>query len=95
MNRLERYRQIRAWKRKFFFSFLMFFILLSAGITLADYSTNRLMHNENRMSLVAFHNRGSYLEVSLMNQKVYVDIQKLHGDLDGLLERFRLLLGGR
>jgi hypothetical protein len=93
MNRLDRYRQMRALRRKFFFSFLMFFILLTAGISVADNSTNRLMRNENRISIVDFKSRGAYYEVSFMNQRLLVNVQKIREDTDYLWQAVKRILG--
>lgn len=88
MNRVEKFRKIRIQRRKYFSSFFLFLVILWAGAFVADYSGGMLMGNETRSGIVAFTNTGSYLEISVLNEKVFINTERLSKDLSNMKKFF-------
>jgi predicted small integral membrane protein len=80
MNRLERFRDMRRIRRKYAVSFFLCCLLLFSGICVADVSVNSLMKSENRIDIISFSSTGSFMEISLLNHKFYINISYVKRD---------------
>ncbi len=94
MSRLEKYRQLRGLKQRYFISVLVFLFLLVTGICIADSSINGLMAGGSGLNIFSVKNDGDSVQVVFMNQKVYLntqyirhDMQRLEDGLDRLFAR--------
>lgn len=76
MNRVEKYRSIKLYKRKCRRMILLFLFLTITGILIADYSINGLMTDENRVKIISVNTSDSQLELCFMNIRLY--IEKIH-----------------
>lgn len=88
MNRVEKFREIRKYRRKMFSSFFLFFLLLATGICIVDYTVNSLIKDENCINIVSIQNRELYLEIALMNKKLQLDIRHIREDIEKIKDFF-------
>lgn len=83
MSRLERFKEIRAVRRRYLFSILIFFMLLIPGICISDYSVNSILKDEKRIEVVGLKNiNNQYLEVNLFKIKYHINIKYLFRDYE-------------
>lgn len=87
MGRLEKYRNIRRYRKRCFWIVFFSFLLAIIGILGADYSVNGLMTDTGRVRIISFNIINSQLEVCFMNMKFHIKADFLHGFLD-FLNRF-------
>lgn len=88
MNRLEKFRESRRYRRKIFSSFFLFFSLLLTGICLVDYSVNSLMNGESRINIVLVQSEESKVEITLMNKKFRLDTKYIKKDMKKIRDFF-------
>jgi hypothetical protein len=91
LSRVERFREIRKFKRKLVFTFMLSFFLLLTGTSVADYSINNLMKNEKRLGIVSFTHRDDYLEISIMSYAIHINttyIKKDYKNIKDFLANF-------
>lgn len=81
MNRLEKFRGIRNYRRKLFSSFFLFFFLLISGICITDSSVNGLMKNENSVRIIYVNSKDSSIEINFMSRKVLINTTYISSDL--------------
>jgi hypothetical protein len=93
MGRLEKFRQARNIRHKYFLSAVIFLFLLVAGMVIADYSVNSLIEGDMGVSVFAVENSGKYIEITFMNQKLYVNTQYINRDLGKLKLQVARLFG--
>lgn len=88
MSRVEKFKQRRNLRQKYLSAAVLFFFLMTAGLLSVDYSTNYLMSGRQGIALAALNNKTTSLEITFMNQKLYVNTQYINRDLN----RFRVEL---
>lgn len=94
MSRVEEYRQKRHLKRKYAAAFILFLFIITAGICMSDYSFNSIMNNEKHLELIRFTKEsGSYLEINLMNKKLFVNIKYISQDFQKIKNDAEKILG--
>jgi hypothetical protein len=84
LSRLERYREIRRTRRKFVSLILLFFFLLVSGTCITDYSINNLMRDKKSIGFLAVERFDTCIEISFMNQKIYLNTVYLERDMKKL-----------
>lgn len=95
MNRLEKFREIRRFRRKYISSFFLFFVLLVAGICIVDYSGNYLMQDERRITIASVKNNRTNLEINLLNYKFYLNITYINRDIERIREAINRVIKSR
>lgn len=86
MNRRDKFKQERVLQHKLKLTLFLCCVLLVAGICAVDYSTNVLMYNREALGFVKVDNYKTHLELSLFNEKVYINTQYLSRDLEKLVK---------
>lgn len=93
MNRLEKFKQRRCLRKKYLSAAFVFFFILTAGLMSADYATNALMTGHQGIEFISFENRQTYLEIVLMNQKIYINTRYINRDTERLKNELIKLFG--
>jgi hypothetical protein len=95
MTRLEKFRDDRRSRKRYkLFIFILFFILTS-GICVADYSVNTLISNDRSIKIVSIQNiNNSFLKISLLNHKIYVNIIYLNRDYNRIKSTINKFIAG-
>jgi hypothetical protein len=93
MGRLEKYREMRHLKHKYYYSVLLFAVLLVSGLFITDYATNKLMSDVGRLQIVYIKSADSRLEINLMNYKFYINTSYVNRDLRKLKNILSTLRG--
>lgn len=93
MSRLEKYKQLRSLRQRYFISVLLFLFLLVTGICIADSSINGLMVGSSGLNIFSVKNYEGSLQIVFMNQKVYLNTQYIQRDLQNLRKEADRLLG--
>lgn len=88
MNRLEKFREARRYRRKIFSSFFLFFLLLFTGICIVDYTVNSLINGESRINIVSVESKESRVEITLMNKKLRLDTKYIKKDMKKIRDFF-------
>ncbi|HHW30212.1 MAG TPA: hypothetical protein GXX20_00835 [Clostridiaceae bacterium] len=88
MNRLERFRTARRFKRRYTSLFLLFFFIITFGLCIVDYSTNWLLKNQKSIQLIGFYMEGAFLEVKILDESLKIDVSVILNDLERLKQRF-------
>ena len=94
MNRLEKFKQRRCLRQKYLSAALISFFLLTAGFMLADYATNTLMTGHQGIEFISVENKQTYLEIILMNQKIYINTQYINRDAERFKNELVKAFGG-
>jgi ABC-type antimicrobial peptide transport system permease subunit len=85
MSRVEKFKQIRQLRKKYVLSFLLFFLLITGGLCITDYFVNNLMQDKKCIEIISFKNiKDSQIEISFMNQKVYINMTYVKRDYQRL-----------
>lgn len=85
MNRVDKFKQIRNKKRKYYLAVSVFFILLTAGIFCADYSINDIMKDEEGIAIISLYKTGNTnYRLSIMNKGLDLDTGYLSKDYEKL-----------
>ena len=92
MNRVDYYRQLRQRRRRCLISIVLFIMFVFAGIYAADYSTKKLMGDSVTASLFGVYNYENYVELELMNRKVYINKSHIQNDLKSLREKAQIFV---
>jgi hypothetical protein len=69
-NRVEKFKQIRAERKKVKMVVLLFAVLIVTGICISDLSVNSLMNNDNSIKLISFEKDDSSLTINFLNEKL-------------------------
>ena len=93
VNRLEKYRLRRSLRQKYLSAAFVFFFLMIAGLLSADYSTNALISGNQGIKIFSLENKQTYLEIDLMNQKFYINIQYINRDVGRLKQELSKFFG--
>jgi hypothetical protein len=93
MSRLEKYKQLRSLRQRYFISVLLFLFLLVTGICIADSSINGLMSGGSGLNLFSVKKYENSLELVFMNKKLYLNTQYIQHDLQNLRREADRLLG--
>ncbi len=77
MGRLERFRQLRRFKRRKNLALLFFFIFSCAGLLISDYSINAIMRNQKsvRMVTVSLQDR-AVIKLGLFDKTYILDMSR-------------------
>ena len=89
MKRLEIYRQKRIRRKRCVAAVLLFIFLLAGGIVVVDRAVNGLVSGHPGLSLAAFENHGSTVEIRIMNRSIIINTEYLNRDLERLKKIFR------
>jgi hypothetical protein len=89
LNRLERFRKARITKRKYTSVLLLSLALLVLGLGTVDYAVNSIMKNVKSISIVSVKHMDSYIELSFLNKKLYLNTCYINEDLKKLKEAFQ------
>jgi len=84
MNRLERYKNERLTRRKYFFSLLFIFTLLVSGLCIADASIKSVIGEETGPVLFSVTNHQDYIKFEIMNREFYLNTEYISRDLKKL-----------
>ena len=87
MGRVEKFKQMRALRHKYFISVIIFVTLLTAGICVADYSVNSLLGVDGGLKVFSVNNSDNKLEIIFMNQQLHFNMEYLNKDM-GKLRQF-------
>lgn len=93
MSRLEKFRQARSIRHKYFLSAAIFVFLLVAGMCTVDYSVNSLIEGDRGVSVFNVANNERYIEITFMNQKLYINTQYINRDFVKLKDKLSEILG--
>lgn len=94
MSRLEKYKEIRQIRRKYFISVSLVLLLLISGLTLADNSLNYLMTGERRPGVFSINQKDDlYLEVRCFGYKFDINTFYIKRDYQNLKNSIEKLLG--
>ena len=89
MSRQEKYKQRRVLRRKIELTLFLCLAILAAGFCAVDYSTNMLVHNKAGLDIFTARDYGTRIELSFLNERIYINTQYLNRDM----ERIRKLFG--
>ena len=87
-KRLEIFRQKRIRRKRCIAALLLLTVLLAAGIIIVDKSVNSLVSGQQAFSLLDFKNHGANVEITIMNNKVLINIENLRQYLERLKNIF-------
>jgi hypothetical protein len=93
MNRLEKFKQRRDLRKKYFLAAFLFLFFLTAGLFSADQATNSLMSGRQGIAFAEWISQPAYLEIVIMNQKIHINTQYINRDLKRLEGELRKLFG--
>ena len=93
LNRLEKFKLRRSLRKKYLSAVFIFFFILTAGLMSADYGTNTLMTGHQGIEFISFENRQSYLEIILLNKKIYIDTRYINRDAERLKNELTRVFG--
>lgn len=82
MGRVEKFRNIRAVRQKYFITAGIFILLLAAGMYTADYSISKLIGYDGGLGIFHVFNSGSSFELVFMNQKLNFDLTYVNSDIE-------------
>lgn len=94
MNRLEKFKLKRCLRQKYLSAALIFLFLLTAGFMLADYETNTLITGHQGIEFISVENKQTYLEIILMNQKIFINTQYINRDAERFKNELVKAFGG-
>jgi len=83
-SRLEKFRELRHIKRRFKYTVLLMIVTCIAGIFVVDYSVSSLLTEKRGIYIIAFKKMKSYIEMSIMDEKIYIDTHYLADDISKL-----------
>lgn len=84
MNRHDRFKTERVMRRKLSLTLFFCCVMLVTGMCVVDYSNNILIMNKAEFGIVAVHNYKTYLEVSILNEKLYFNTKYISRDIEQL-----------
>lgn len=94
MGRVEKFKELREFQRKRLLIGFLALGLLISGISMADYALNSLIRNQKHVSFFSIQDaNNNCTEISLLNEKIYVDRNIFIRELDGIREMGRKILG--
>lgn len=93
MSRLENFRKERRHKRIFKALLLSFFVFLSLGMLSADYSLNSMKKAQGEISMVRVIKSGQYVEMSFLNNKLYLNTTYLERDMSNVKKYLMSVFG--
>lgn len=80
MSRVQRFREIRRFRRKLLFTILFILSVLLVGIGAVDYSISSLLNGEKGFGIVTINNDKEYFKISLFNKALYINTKYLERD---------------
>ena len=92
MNRVDRFKQKRNLRQKYFTAAFLSLLLLTSGILLVDDSTNFLLSGKHGIQFVELNHMENSLEIVVMNRKIYINTQYIQRDMKHLKDRLHELL---
>jgi len=95
LSRLERFREIRRFRRICFSSFLLALILLAAGICVADYSVTDLMQDKKGINIVSVERREESLEINVLNCRINLNTKYINRDFEKIKSAVGKFITGR
>lgn len=85
MNRLEKYKKIRAMRKKCIFVCMLSFFIMFSGILVADCSINELMNREKGLAIVSIKSyKDDYYYVKVFNRYIVVNTKYIKKDINRL-----------
>jgi len=84
MGRVEKYKNIKRYKKSCKRIILLSLLLTAVGILIADYSINSLMAESSKVRIISISTLDSQLELCFMNMKFYTDAEFLIRAIDML-----------
>ncbi len=94
MNRLDKFRQERYFKRKCRMMVLLFLLLVVAGIGISDYSVNSLMNGRKAIEVVSFERKdSSYLALNFAGYRFYINTGHINRDINKFKNQAAKILG--
>ncbi len=84
MNRVDRFRQARQIRNRYLLSAVIFFTILAPGIYIVDNSVKAMIGDDSVPALVSVENYQNYIEIGVMNQKIYINTEYITRDLKHL-----------
>lgn len=92
LSRVQIFREYRKNRRIFAGLLLFFVLLLITGLIVADFSINSLKSSDAGISLLCFIPEDGYLEVSILNRKIFFNTSRLQSDLEKIKQFLRSIL---
>ncbi|MCX7710429.1 MAG: hypothetical protein N2484_11345 [Clostridia bacterium] len=94
MGRVERFRQNRQTRRRITAAVTVFLVIMITGIAVADYSISCIMMNQDHIEIISAKEiNGSFIQISFMNQKYYINTKYIKRDYNRLKEFAKNKLG--
>ena len=93
LNRVERFKQRRILIKGYITAAALSLFFLITGILAVDRATNQLVSGRQGIALAAFDSKESSLEITLMNQKIYLNTQYINRDMEHLRDKLSHLFG--
>ena len=91
LNRVERFRHRRVLIKGYITAALLSLFFLTTGILTVDRATNLLVSGCQGVALAGVDSSSSSLEITVMNQKIYLNTQYINRDIERLREKLRRL----
>ncbi|MGE5612828.1 MAG: hypothetical protein ACM3XR_00315 [Bacillota bacterium] len=95
MSRVEKYRQKRMARKRYFTALLLLAVLLAAGILMVDCSTNYLVSGREGVALASVDNREDCIVITVMNHKFLINTKYISRDLQNLKKKIDSLIRGQ
>lgn len=93
MRRYEKYKSERQYKRNIILSLVVFFILIAAGVGIADFSVNSILKDENSIGVIQWNNlKNNYTELEIMNKKIYINTLYIKNDYYKFKSRIKRMI---
>ena len=68
---------------------MLFAFILVMGLLAVDCTTNDLMNGNRSVAFATVNNKEDFVEISLMNRRVYINTRFINRDMRNLRDRLR------
>lgn len=87
MNRVQKFREMRHFKRKLILAFSFFILILFIGIGVVDYSMSSLLCGKEQFGILSVGPYGEdYYKISVFNKNLYINTKYISRDYKRLVE---------
>jgi hypothetical protein len=92
LSRVEKFRKKRSYRRRYILAVMLLFFILITGIWAVDSSTNYLMSGQYGIELINVESNPTYIKITFMNKKLYINTRYINRDLERLKSRLATLI---
>lgn len=90
MNRVQRFRELRHFRRKLIVTFVLFILILCVGIGVVDYSMSGLLKDENSFGIFSVSSYGEdYYRISFFDNAIYINTKYIARDCKRIADWFK------